>query len=64
MWNRLSYAVVMSLLPALGAFLAYLLLRRLTRLFLSWQRAATLYFALFVIILLIQTFGRMIPVSN
>lgn len=57
-WPRLGYAIFVSLMPALGT----LFLFKLTRLFLSWQLAAMVYLALFLLVLIIQGFGRMIPI--
>jgi hypothetical protein len=59
-FNRVAFAFFVSALPALGA-LAFL---RLTKLLVSWQGAATLYFLMLFLILIIQNFGRMVPVYN
>jgi len=56
--NRLGYGFFVSVLPALCA----LLVVKLTRLFVSWRGAATVYIVLFVLFLILQAFGRMIPV--
>lgn len=58
--NRLGYGIFVSVLPAVGAFVLF----RLTKLFVSWQRTAIVYLVLFVLVLVIQTFGRMIPVNT
>lgn len=51
---RVPYGVFVSVLPALGA----LVVVKLTRVFASWQGAALVYFCLFVLVLIIQAFGR------
>jgi hypothetical protein len=57
--NRLPYALFMSVVPGLCAFLLF----KLTRLSLSWRRAATVYLILFLLISVVQSFARMIPVN-
>lgn len=52
--NRVPYGVFVSVLPALGA----LVVVKLTRVFVSWLGAAMVYFFLFVLVLIIQAFGR------
>jgi hypothetical protein len=52
--NRLGYGVFMSVLPALGA----LVVIKLTRLFVSWLGAVIVYLVLFVLVLIVQAFGR------
>lgn len=59
-FNRLGYGVFVSMLPAVGAFV----LLKLTKLFSSWQRAAIVYVVLFILVVIIQMFGRMIPVNS
>jgi lysylphosphatidylglycerol synthetase-like protein (DUF2156 family) len=58
--NRLDFGIVMSLLPALGAFIFL----RLTKRFVSWQAVAILYLVLFVLLVLIQAFGRTITLGS
>ncbi len=58
--NRWEFGIFMSLLPALGAFVFL----RLTKRFVSWQGVALVYFVLFVLVILIQALGRMIPLSS
>ena len=55
---RAPYGFFMSVLPALGA----LLVVKLTRVFVSWRGAVTVYAILFVLTLFIQGFARKIPV--
>jgi hypothetical protein len=56
--SRLGFAAFVAVLPALCTFLFF----RLTRLFVSWQRAATAYLVLFLLIL-ITFIGRLLTVS-
>jgi hypothetical protein len=49
-FNRMGYAVFMSVVPALGA----LLVLKLTNFFVSWRGAAIVYIALFVLVLIIH----------
>jgi hypothetical protein len=58
--NRIGYGIFVSVLPAAGAFV----LLKLTKLFTSWQRVAIVYLVLFVLVLIIQIFGRMVPVNT
>lgn len=58
--NRLGYGIFVSVLPAVGAFV----LLKLTKLFPSWQRAAIVYLVLFILVLIVQIFGRMIAVNS
>jgi hypothetical protein len=58
--SRVGYGVLVSLLPALGV----LGVLKLTRLLLSWRGAVFIYVLLFVVVLIIQMFGRMIPVNS
>lgn len=55
---RLGYGLLVSLLPALGTYLVL----KLTNIFVSWRGAVFIYFALFVLFLFIQAFGRLISV--
>jgi hypothetical protein len=55
---RLAYGIFVSVVPALAA----LLVLKLTKASVSWRGAAIVYLALFVLLLIIQAFGRMIPV--
>ena len=52
--NRAGFGFFMSVLPAVGAWV----LIKLTRLFQSWRGAAIAYFALFVVVLMLQALGR------
>ncbi len=58
--HRWSYGLFVSVLPVLGV-LFWIKLRKLS---LSWQQTAGMYFLLFVLISIIQLFGRMIPVYD
>jgi MFS-type transporter involved in bile tolerance (Atg22 family) len=58
--NRLRYGIFVSILPALGA----LLFIRLTKRFASWRGVAIVYVVLFVLFVIIQALGRLIPVYN
>src|SRR5688572_25888319 len=58
--RRLDFAVFMSVVPALGTFFVL----KLTRLLLSWQGIAFIYFVLFILVLLLQAVGRLIPVYS
>ena len=55
---RLHFGIFVSVLPALGV----LLVIKLSRALISRRGAVTIYLMLFVVLLVIQTFGRMIPV--
>ena len=55
---RLHYGVIMSVLPALGV----LLVTRLSTALISRRSAVKIYLMLFVLLLVVQTFGRMIHV--
>ena len=55
---RVPYGVFVSVLPALGAFIVL----KLTNVFVSWWGAVIVYLALFVLALILQAFGRWIPV--
>ena len=57
--NRLGYGVFVSLLPAVGAFVVL----KLTTFFVSWRGAAIVYIAFFVLVIILQAVGRMIPVT-
>jgi hypothetical protein len=57
---RLGYGIFVSVVPALGA----LLLFKLARLSMSWRWVAMIYIGLFVVILVVQAFGRMIHLNN
>lgn len=52
--NRVGYGLLVSVPPALGA----LLVVKLTRVFDSWLGAFIVYFALFVLAVIIQALGR------
>jgi len=58
--NRLGYGIFVSIVPALGA----LIFIRLTKRYASWRAIAIVYVVLFVLILLIQALGRLIPVNS
>ena len=58
--HRWGYGLFVSVLPVLGVLL-WIKLRKLS---LSWQQTAGMYFLLFVLISIIQLFGRMIPVYD
>ena len=58
--NRMAYGLFVSVLPALGT----LLFLRITKLLVPWYGAATIYLLLFFLIVIVQSFGRMIPVSS
>ena len=58
--HRWRYGLFVSVLPVLGALL-WIKFRKLS---LSWQQTAGMYFLLFVLISIIQLFGRMIPVYD
>jgi uncharacterized protein YacL len=58
--NRLGYGIIVSILPVLGT----LLFIRLTKRFASWRGVAIVYVVLFVLFVLIQAVGRLIPVSS
>jgi hypothetical protein len=58
--NRIGYGVFVSVLPALGAFVVL----KLTNLFVTRGGAVIVYLALFVLVVIIQAFTRLIPVSN
>ena len=53
-FNRVGYALFMSVLPALGA----LVVVKLTRVFLSWRGPAAVYIAFFVLVVMIQSVAR------
>ena len=57
-FNRLGYAVFISVLPAVGVWGVL----KLTKLLLSWRGAVFLYVVFFVVVWIIQNFGRRIPV--
>ena len=57
--NRLGYGVFVSLVPALGAFVVL----KLTTFFVSWRGAAIVYIAFFVLVVMVQAVGRLIPVA-
>lgn len=59
-FNRIGYGLFVSVLPLLSS----LLFLRLTKLPVSWQGAATIYLVLFFLVVVVQSFGRMIPVYN
>jgi hypothetical protein len=56
--SRWGYGLLVSVPPALGA----LLVVKLTRVFESWRGAVIVYSALFVLAVIMQAFGRNIPV--
>ena len=56
--NRMAFALFVSGLP----FLVTLLFLRLTKLIMPWYAVATLYLLIFFLVVIIQKFGRMIPV--
>ena len=58
--SRLAFGIFVSVLPALGA----LLVLKLTNIFVTWRGAFFVYFVLFVLVVIIQGFGRMIPVHG
>lgn len=58
--SRVPYGIFMSGLPALGV----LLVTKLSKALISRRGAVTMYLMLFVLLLVIQTFGRMIPVYH
>jgi hypothetical protein len=58
--TRLGYNLFVSVLPALGAFVVL----KLTRLFVSLQGVVMIYLLLFLLVEIIQTVGRTIPISN
>lgn len=58
--NRLGYGIFVSIVPALGA----LIFIRLTKRYASWRAVAIVYAVLFVLILIIQALGRLIPVNS
>lgn len=58
--NRLEFGIVMSLLPALGAFIFL----RFTKRFVSWPTVVIVYGVLFVLIVLIQAVGRTITLGS
>lgn len=58
--HRLEFGIVMSLLPALGAFIFL----RFTKRFVSWQSVAILYLVLFVLVVLIQAVGRTVTLGS
>lgn len=58
--NRWPFVLFVSLLPLLGAFVFL----RLTKRFVSWQGVALVYFVLFVLVILSQALGRMIPLGS
>ena len=53
-FNRVGFALFMSGLPALGA----LIVVKLTRVFVSWRGPAAIYLAFFVLVSMIQSYGR------
>lgn len=53
-FNRVGYALFMSLLPALAAFVVL----KLTAFFESWMGAAAVYIAFFVLVVMIQSVAR------
>ncbi len=55
----LAFSFLVSLLPAFGAYLVL----KLTNIFVSWWGAVIVYFAMFVLVVILQAFGRLIPVS-
>jgi uncharacterized membrane protein YjdF len=55
--HRLGYGIFMSITPALAA----VLLLKLTKPSLSWQRTVGVYVLLFAITVVIQSFARMLP---
>ena len=59
-FNRMGYAVFMSVVPALGA----LLVLKLTNFFVSWRGAAVVYIALFVLVLIIHGVVKLVPVAQ
>ena len=58
--NRLGYGIFVSIVPALGA----LIFIRLTKRYASWQGIAIVYVVLFLLILIVQALGRLIPVNS
>lgn len=58
--SRVPFGIFMSLLPAFGAFLVL----KLTKLLASWRSAVVIYVVLFVLLVLIQTVGRKIPIYS
>jgi hypothetical protein len=53
-FNRVGYALFMSVVPALAA----LVVLKLTTFFVSWRGAAGVYIAFLVLVSMIQSFGR------
>ena len=56
--NRLGYAILVSLLPGLGAFVVI----KLTTVFETWRGAFVVYVALFALVVLLQFLARKVPV--
>src|SRR5215211_7118754 len=56
--NRLGYGIIASILPVFGT----LVFIRLTKRFASWRGVVVVYVVLFVLFVLIQAVGRLIPV--
>lgn len=56
---RVPFGLLVTVLPALGAYLVL----RVTNIFISWRGAVVVYIALFVLAVIIQAFGRLIPVA-
>ena len=52
--NRVGFGLLISVLPALGAWVVI----KLTRLFRSWRGAVIVYLALFVVVVMLQALGR------
>lgn len=59
-FNRLGYGVFVSLMPAIGAFVVL----KFTTFFESWKGAAAVYIVLLILVMIIQGFARMIPISG
>jgi hypothetical protein len=57
--NRLGYGIFISIVPALGA----LVVLKLVKLSMSWKWTAAVYGLLFMMISIIQFFGRMVPIK-
>lgn len=58
--NRLGFGIFVSIVPALAA----LIFIRLTKRYASWRGVAIVYAVSFVLILIIQALGRLIPVNS
>lgn len=56
---RVPFGLLVTVLPALGAYLVL----RVTNVFISRRGAVVVYIALLVLAVIIQAFGRLIPVA-